>query len=94
MGKACSTYWEEQKCMQIVYGKSIQKIQVQMEDNIKMCLKELGFDVQIGFSSGCGNIAESYEHNKQHSGFMKGDKYLGWASVIRFCTWILLHEVG
>ena len=49
-----------------------------------MYLKELGFEVLIGFSSGWGNIAESYEHNKQHSSFMKGDEYLGYASVIIF----------
>ena len=53
-----------------------------MENNIKMYLKEFGFDVQIGFSSGWGNIAEYYEHNKLHSGFMKCDEYLDQASII------------
>ena len=60
MGKACSTYWEEQKCMKIADGKSTQKIQAQMENEIKMYLKEFGFKVQTRFSSGQGKIAESY----------------------------------
>jgi hypothetical protein len=65
-----------------------------MEDNIKVYLKELGLRCRsVWFSSGWGNIAESNEHNKQHSAFMKGDEYLGYSSVITFSTRILLHDV-
>jgi hypothetical protein len=49
MGRPCGMYWEEEKCMQGFCGENegtrpLQKSEYRWENDIKMDLKEIGWD--------------------------------------------------